>query len=277
MKDCVNCGTELPEGVAVCPQCGATAENEKPAVQKVKIGLAVVSFFIPIAGIVLFFTKKKTQPKTAKACGFAAAAAIIIAVIAGLICSGNHQNYPVYAGDSPVVYGSFDDSAYQNEYYGIRLEAPDGWRFETYDEIVGEYKEDYYYEASGVPFEQGKDWKYYHDAVLSAEDTYSKIMIVEFPQDEDFPDEASVLDYYADTKKTDGAVVGRTKEYYKTKAGGCEFLTCNVQYDLTSYKVHSGFFVTEKDGWYILINVMLTNLDGRTPADYIQLLQALPS
>lgn len=274
MKECVNCGKEMPEEATVCPQCGA-AVAEKTEAEKVNIGFTVLSFFIPVIGIILFFTKRKKQPKTAKACGIVAVIAVMIGMITGGILSGSISCSEEYVGDSPVVYGSFDDTAYQNEYFGIRLEAPKGWRIESYDEIVGEAKDSYSYEASGVPYEQGKDWKYYHDAQFSADDTYSKIIIAEFPKDDDFPDEASVLDYFADTKKKDPAVVGRTKEYYTTKVAGCELLTCNVQYDLTSYHVHSGFFVMEKDGWYLLINVMLTNLDGNTPADYIQLLQPI--
>lgn len=252
-----------------------TVDSVRPSAEKASIGLTILSFLIPLIGIILFFKKNRTQPKTAKACGIAAVAAVIVGIIAGVVGSSVSEKCEVYTGESPMVYGTFDDTAYQNEYYGIKLPLPEGWRFISYEEMVGDAKDAYGYEASGVPFEQGKDWKYYHDAELSADETYSKIMIAEFPKDEDFPDEASVLDYYADTKKVDPSVVGRTKEYYTTKVAGCELLTCNVQYDLTSYKVHSGFFVTEKDGWYILINVMLTNLDGGTPADYIQLLQPL--
>ena len=237
MNSCVNCGEALPEKAKECPACGAAVKQAKS--KKAKIGwIAVI-------------------------------AAVLIACVIGILS----RIPPSYQGEDVVVYGSFDDTAYQNEYFGVQLNLPDGWRFETYEEIADDDKTDYRYEDSGVPYEQGKDWKYYYDAVLSDENTYSKIIIAEFPQDEDFPDAASVLDYYADTKAKDPAVVGRSKKYYTTKAGGRQYQTCNVQYDLVSYKVHSGFFVTEQDGWYMLINVVLTDLDGGTPDDYIKQLQ----
>lgn len=44
---------------------------------KVNIGLAILSWFIPLVGIIFFFTKKKTSPKTSKVCGIVALIAII--------------------------------------------------------------------------------------------------------------------------------------------------------------------------------------------------------
>jgi len=247
MKKCSHCGAALPDEAMTCPECDAV---------------------VAVGG--------KKQHKAAKIGGIAAVIVVIAVVIAIAVGPfGKSGKSAEYTGERPVVYGSFDDTVYQNDFFGFQMTLPEGWRFESYDEMVGEEKENYHYTTTGVPYEQGKDWIYYYDAVMTDDDTYSRIMITEFLKDDDFPDAASVLDYYADTKKTDGAVVGRTKEYYTTKAGGSEFLTCNVQYDLISYKVHSGFFVAEKDGWYVLINVVLTSLDGGTPAEYIEQLQPL--
>lgn len=274
MSSCVNCGHSLPEGTTVCPECGTAVTGA--TAKKPNIALAVLSLIIPIVGCVLFFRKRKDEPKAANIYGVMALIGLAIGVIVAIIGGGNDTpKAEVYSGESPVVYGTFDDSVYQNEYFGFQWALPEGWRFESYDEVVGTSKDAYSYEDSGIPFDQGTDWKYYYDVQMDNESTFSKIQIVEFPKDDDFPDEASVLDYYADTKQTKSTVVGRTKEYYTTKEGGCDFLTCNVQYDLVSYHLHSGFFVTEKDGWYILINVMLTNLDGGTPADYIEQLQPM--
>ena len=58
-----------------------------PQEQKANVGLAILSFFIPIVGIVLYFTQKNEKPKTAKACGKAALACIIIGFIFTIIYS----------------------------------------------------------------------------------------------------------------------------------------------------------------------------------------------
>lgn len=52
-----------------------------PAEQKANAGLAVLSWFIPLAGLVIYLTEKDTKPKTAKACGKCALASFIINVV----------------------------------------------------------------------------------------------------------------------------------------------------------------------------------------------------
>lgn len=52
-----------------------------PVEQKANAGLAVLSWFIPLAGLVIYLTEKDTKPKTAKACGKCALASFIINVV----------------------------------------------------------------------------------------------------------------------------------------------------------------------------------------------------
>lgn len=59
--------------------------NMPPQEEKANVGLAVLSFFIPIVGLILYITKKNDKPKTAKACGKAALACVIISVILSFI------------------------------------------------------------------------------------------------------------------------------------------------------------------------------------------------
>lgn len=49
-----------------------------PPEQKANAGLAVLSWFIPLAGLVIYLTEKDTKPKTAAACGKCALASFII-------------------------------------------------------------------------------------------------------------------------------------------------------------------------------------------------------
>lgn len=59
--------------------------NMPPQEEKANIGLAILSFLIPIVGLVLYITKKNDKPKTAKACGKAALACVIINIIVSII------------------------------------------------------------------------------------------------------------------------------------------------------------------------------------------------
>ncbi|MDE6766578.1 MAG: Ltp family lipoprotein, partial [Eubacterium sp.] len=81
-----------------------------PQEQKANVGLAILSFFIPIVGIILYFTQKNEKPKTAKACGKAALACIIISFIFTII-------YSVFIGVAASKLATDPDaSAYINQF-----------------------------------------------------------------------------------------------------------------------------------------------------------------
>lgn len=83
---CKNCGTNLPDGTAFCTSCGANqtagtpatnnaVNNPAPTYQaqpspvkedKINIGLNILSWFIPIFGIIYYFVKRNERPKEAK-------------------------------------------------------------------------------------------------------------------------------------------------------------------------------------------------------------------
>lgn len=56
-----------------------------PQEEKASIGLAILSFFIPLVGIILFFVKKKERPKTAKACLIGALISVALSIIFSII------------------------------------------------------------------------------------------------------------------------------------------------------------------------------------------------
>jgi len=58
---------------------------QQPVEESANIGLAVLSFIIPILGLVFFLTKKDTQPKTAKACGIAALISVGISILMSIV------------------------------------------------------------------------------------------------------------------------------------------------------------------------------------------------
>lgn len=85
---CKNCGAEIDEKAFCCPKCGvltderkgdvAAATNEKDAPNG---GFAVLGFFIPVIGLILWLTWKATLPLKAKSCGKGALIGVITNVV----------------------------------------------------------------------------------------------------------------------------------------------------------------------------------------------------
>lgn len=87
MRFCTTCGKEIPEGSTFCPSCGAAvgAPNPVPrspaATDAPNTGMAVLGFFIPIVGLILWICMKDETPLKAKSAGKGA----LIGFIVGLI------------------------------------------------------------------------------------------------------------------------------------------------------------------------------------------------
>lgn len=82
MKYCQHCGAEINENAAICLKCGCSVQSQDVD-NSVSVGLAILSVFIPLFGIIYWPVKAKERPKCAKACGIAA----IISWIAGILIS----------------------------------------------------------------------------------------------------------------------------------------------------------------------------------------------
>lgn len=78
----------------------------QPIEEKASVGLAILSFFIPLVGIILFFAKKKSKPKTAKACGIAALTSIAICVIMSIVGGKSRED----SASSSSDYSSYSSS-----------------------------------------------------------------------------------------------------------------------------------------------------------------------
>ena len=80
-KFCRNCGSSIDEFVTV------NAHHSDSSIDRGSVGLGVLSFFFPLAGLILFLCWRKEKPLTAKHCGIGALISIIINVIAFvLVC-----------------------------------------------------------------------------------------------------------------------------------------------------------------------------------------------
>lgn len=94
---CRNCGKEIDNNAYVCPNCGVKVKDELAerreqqatanleADSGSKAGWGVLSFFIPLVGLILFLMWKTDRPKTASVCGKCALAAVIVEVVAVIL------------------------------------------------------------------------------------------------------------------------------------------------------------------------------------------------
>lgn len=89
-----------------------------PQEEKASVGLAILSYLIPLVGLILYLTKKDSRPKTAKACGKCALASVIINIILTIIL------YAAMGG--ALLSGLSDETAVDSSYT------------ESYDELAAE-------------------------------------------------------------------------------------------------------------------------------------------
>ena len=96
MKYCTKCGREMADEAAFCSGCGNAMNAEAaPAASattttvntedKVNIGLCILSFFIPLFGIIYWPLKHKETPKAAKACGITAIVSWVVSFVFSII------------------------------------------------------------------------------------------------------------------------------------------------------------------------------------------------
>ena len=81
MADCKNCGQQIDNQAAICPNCGV-AQNAKPAVtDNGGFGWGLLGCCIPIVGLILFLVWKDSKPNTAKAAGIGALVSVGISIV----------------------------------------------------------------------------------------------------------------------------------------------------------------------------------------------------
>jgi len=69
---CNSCGATVPDSATVCPYCGnaitPVTSHSSDAEDVSSTGLNVLSFLIPIVGIIMYFVYRDETPIKAKAC-----------------------------------------------------------------------------------------------------------------------------------------------------------------------------------------------------------------
>lgn len=106
MKQCYRCGFQMFERETKCPNCGYGFESKRGRGfgDKTSIFLVIVSFLIPIVGLLLAIFKKSTQPHAAKSYLIAAIIGWVVAAVS-------------WYGMSDRVQRMYQDYQYQQKYY----------------------------------------------------------------------------------------------------------------------------------------------------------------
>lgn len=74
---CKNCGKEFSDG-AFCPYCGTPQYTVHKSNDGSSVGYAILCFFFPIIGLILYLVWKDEYPLRAKSCGKGALISVIV-------------------------------------------------------------------------------------------------------------------------------------------------------------------------------------------------------
>ena len=89
---CSKCGKEVHDEAVVCVHCGCAIENKKTSVvnsdDAPNTGFAVLGFFIPLIGLILYFMNKDTAPLKAKSARKGALIGFCVALVCSIIYTG---------------------------------------------------------------------------------------------------------------------------------------------------------------------------------------------
>ncbi len=85
---CKNCGRTVDDTSSYCNNCGARIDNNPNADvsgDSSSFGFAILGFFIPIVGLILFLVYEGKKPKRAKSAGKGALIGFITKIVLSII------------------------------------------------------------------------------------------------------------------------------------------------------------------------------------------------
>lgn len=86
---CTKCGKEINDEAVVCVHCGCAIESKKAVVNNSidapNTGWAVLGFFIPLVGLILYLVNKDTAPLKAKSAGKGALIGFCVSLVFSII------------------------------------------------------------------------------------------------------------------------------------------------------------------------------------------------
>ncbi len=88
---CKNCGSEIANDCKVCPHCGQVVNasigqksNYNPQNEST-IGWAILGFFLPLVGLILYLAWQSEYPKKAKSAGKGALVGFIFSIASSIL------------------------------------------------------------------------------------------------------------------------------------------------------------------------------------------------
>ena len=121
---CKNCGRTVDDTSSYCNNCGARIDNKPNAdasEDSLSLGFAILGFFIPIVGLILFLIYEEKKPKRAKSAGKGALIGFITEIVLAIILV--------------ILYVVFDASLFNNISNNIPA-VGDVFSEETTDKIL---------------------------------------------------------------------------------------------------------------------------------------------
>lgn len=128
---CKNCGKVVDEGSLYCNNCGTRLESaQSPSISENKpsFGFAVLGFFIPLVGLILFLIYEGKKPQRAKSAGKGALIGFLTKIALSIIIV--------------ILYVVFATSLFSNITNGTESNIPvigDVFREETTEEMLEKY------------------------------------------------------------------------------------------------------------------------------------------
>ena len=86
---CKNCGSEIDDKAAICPKCGVPVRqiNQVNEDDAPSTGFAVLGFFFPLIGLILYLVWKDQSPLKAKSTGKGAIIGVVVGVLLSIVLS----------------------------------------------------------------------------------------------------------------------------------------------------------------------------------------------
>lgn len=126
---CRNCGKNIDDSATYCINCGTRFDNNNNETDdRSSFGFAILGFFIPIVGLILFLIYEGKKPKRAKSAGKGALIGFITKIVLSIILV--------------ILYVVFATSLFSNILDDIESNIPaidDVFIEETTDEILEKY------------------------------------------------------------------------------------------------------------------------------------------
>ena len=126
---CKNCGKNIYDSATYCINCGTRFDNNiNETDDHSSFGFAILGFFIPIVGLILFLIYEGKKPKRAKSAGKGALIGFITKIVLSIILV--------------ILYVVFATSLFSNISDDIESNIPaigNVFREETIDEILEKY------------------------------------------------------------------------------------------------------------------------------------------